>query len=233
MDDKSNKKRSSEGDGQKKEGKSKKKKAKLKHAKDAAVDESHVSPLESTATPQGQIMAQVLSTFNRLEQSRFEAFRRSTFSTDAVSKYVAHCLIDRNQYDADLQPILSHVCAPGQANEIAMIVSALSKIYAQRLVHDSRQFAEPNQPVQPSHMLRAFEERRARGLDPGLFLQPARAATVVVSGNDSFNQRRMAALRLQEKYDDKHGSDTAIDDGDSGAQTSQFGNDVGEMDTAG
>ena len=45
-----------------------------------------------TATPEGQEMAQVLSTFTALEQSRFEAFRRCTFQSDAISKYIAHCL---------------------------------------------------------------------------------------------------------------------------------------------
>lgn len=37
-------------------------------------------------------MTKVLSTFNKQEKSRFEAFRRSTFAGDAISKYVAHCL---------------------------------------------------------------------------------------------------------------------------------------------
>lgn len=37
-------------------------------------------------------MTQVLSTFHRMEQSRFEAFRRSTLRGDVISKYVAHCL---------------------------------------------------------------------------------------------------------------------------------------------
>ena len=38
-------------------------------------------------------MAQALSTFNSLEQSRFEAFRRCTFCGDAISKFIAHCLL--------------------------------------------------------------------------------------------------------------------------------------------
>jgi hypothetical protein len=37
-------------------------------------------------------MAQVLSTFHRMEQSRFEAFRRCTFPSDAISQYIAFCL---------------------------------------------------------------------------------------------------------------------------------------------
>mmetsp|Transcript_12129 Transcript_12129/g.28777 ORF Transcript_12129/g.28777 Transcript_12129/m.28777 type:complete len:498 (+) Transcript_12129:97-1590(+) len=49
--------------------------------------------LETTATEEGQQMAQVLSTFSRLEQSRFDAFRRAAFPGDAISRYVAHCLI--------------------------------------------------------------------------------------------------------------------------------------------
>jgi hypothetical protein len=176
-------------------------------------------------------MAQVLSTFNRLEQSRFEAFRRSTFSANAISKYVAHCLIERHPGDLDQQPILSHLCAPGEANEITMIVSALSKIYAQRLVHDARQFAQPNQPVQPQHILKAFEERRAQGLDPGLFLQPAQSSTVIVSEDDSFDRRRMAALRLQDIYDKEHGSTTnAEDDGFDDKSQSKSPEDVDGFD---
>merc|ERR1712161_115599 len=50
--------------------------------------------LEMTATAEGQTMAQVLSTFSKLEQSRFEAFRKASFPRDAISKYVAHCLIN-------------------------------------------------------------------------------------------------------------------------------------------
>mmetsp|Transcript_28789 Transcript_28789/g.44224 ORF Transcript_28789/g.44224 Transcript_28789/m.44224 type:complete len:216 (-) Transcript_28789:46-693(-) len=42
-------------------------------------------------------MAQVLSTFQQLEQSRFEAFRRSTFRGDAVADFVALCLEEENK----------------------------------------------------------------------------------------------------------------------------------------
>ena len=49
--------------------------------------------MRRTATPEGQLMAQALSTFNSLEQSRFEAFRRCTFCGDAISKFIAHCLL--------------------------------------------------------------------------------------------------------------------------------------------
>ena len=38
-------------------------------------------------------MKQVLSTFSKLEQSRFEAFRKASFPGDAIGTYVAHCLI--------------------------------------------------------------------------------------------------------------------------------------------
>ena len=42
-------------------------------------------------------MAQVLSTFSRVEQSRFEAFRRSTFSRDAISDYIAECMVQTQE----------------------------------------------------------------------------------------------------------------------------------------
>lgn len=38
-------------------------------------------------------MSQVLSTFSATEKDRFAAYRRSTFASDAVSKYVAQCLV--------------------------------------------------------------------------------------------------------------------------------------------
>lgn len=167
------------------------------------------NPLESTATPQGQIMAQVLSTFNRIEQSRFEAFRRSTFSGNAVSNWIAHCMIEQRPDEglADQQPILSHLCeTPGQANEITIIVSTLAKIYAQRLCTEARKYAETNQPVEPHHILQAFEQRRARGLDPGLFLQPTQSAIATVFEDDSFEMRRLAAVQLQEIYDKQQAS---------------------------
>ena len=56
------------------------------------LEHTHTHTHNRTATPDGIMMTQVLSTFNRLEQSRFEAFRRATFRGDAVSAYVAHTL---------------------------------------------------------------------------------------------------------------------------------------------
>jgi chemotaxis protein histidine kinase CheA len=53
--------------------------------------------LSSTATAEGRTMAQVLSTFSRLEQSRFEAFRRATFCGDAISRYIAQCMIQTQE----------------------------------------------------------------------------------------------------------------------------------------
>lgn len=110
-------------------------------------------------------MAQVLSTFSRLEQSRFEAFRRAVFPRDAIARYVAHCLIEEqhqplsrgvsaaassmskpNSSQPDVkrprrEPILSEVVAPGQAEDIAIVVSTLAKAYAQRLVTAARRHA--------------------------------------------------------------------------------------------
>jgi hypothetical protein len=214
-----------------------------------------------TATAEGQIMAQVLSTFSRLEQSRFEAFRRATFPRDAIAKYVAHCLIEEQHRpvssgdpmaaaQASLgqqkrteplrEPILSHVVAPGQAEDITIVVSTLAKAYAQRLVTAARrhanvraaaaeaaaidhknspQFATPTKStgsrksstpntstaITPDDIMKAFEERRARGLDPGFFLQPWQQSQSVLVDDDIYQQKRLAALHAQEQYDKRQG----------------------------
>ena len=116
-------------------------------------------------------MAQTLSTFNTLEQSKFEAFRRSTFRGDAISKYVAYCLT-RSEEKKILRLAMSntysnapssdlHQCLPlpkrelkdlvgtennlkhnsNPAEEITIVVSTLAKAYAQRLIKAAREVA--------------------------------------------------------------------------------------------
>jgi hypothetical protein len=145
-------------------------------------------------------MAQVLSTFSRLEQSRFEAFRRATFPSDAISKYVAHCLLQQDPTRKQA-PVLSHVCAPGQSEEIAIVVNTLAKAYAQRLVTAARRAAPDDTPIQPQHILHAFQERQAQGLDPGFFLQPSEQSTALQLNNNEHSKKRFAALHLQDEYD--------------------------------
>lgn len=154
-------------------------------------------------------MAQVCSTFSRLEQSRFEAFRRATFPTDAISKYVAHCLIQEHGGGIEVggtprRPVLSEICAPDQADEIAVVVSTLAKTYAQRLVTAAGRLAKsPNQPISPEQILQVLHERQANGQDPGFFLQPAVSATRSVSllQDDTYQRKRLAALHAQEEFD--------------------------------
>jgi hypothetical protein len=160
-------------------------------------------------------MAQVLSTFSRLEQSRFEAFRRATFCGDAIAKYVAHCLIEQHPDAKGRAPVLSEVCAEGQAEEITVVVSTLAKAYAQRLVTAARRLVDgSNQPIEPQHIIKAYEERRAQGLDPGFFLQPAESAATTVLKHESHDKRRLAALQAQEEYDKEHGINDDGDDDD-------------------
>ena len=150
-------------------------------------------------------MAQALSTFSRLEQSRFEAFRRATFPGNAIAKYVAHCLIEHHPARGRA-PVLSEVCAEGQAEEITVVVTTLAKAYAQRLVTAARRLVDgPNQPIEPQHIIKAFEERRAQGLDPGFFLQPAESAATISLKDESYDKRRLAALQAQEEFDKEHG----------------------------
>lgn len=211
-------------------------------------------------------MAQVLSTFSRLEQSRFEAFRKAAFRGDAVAKYVAHCLIHEqhrpvsvgNHTQANinaatnntkrtripgansqetvrdgktkarfrnLRPnshyqrrvVLSEVVAPGQAQDIALVVSTLAKEYAQRLVLAARRYAterlanddnEEDPAISPEDLFQAHADRQARGLDPGFFLQTTTQKNTEIPNllKDPENQQRYSlsrsvALAAQEEYD--------------------------------
>eukprot|EP00934_Nitzschia_sp_Nitz4_P005355 Nitzschia sp. Nitz4//NODE_293_length_29386_cov_71.949235//5393//6391//NITZ4_additional_000032-RA//-1//CDS//3329531818//5345//frame0 len=191
------------------EGRKKKKGKKSKQNKEstASSDPTHKSSLESTTTAEGQILAQVCSTFNRSEQSRFEAFRRSALPAGPVSKYVAHCLI--HEYEGMKNPErrraprLSELCAPGQAEEISIVVTTLAKSYAQRLVAAARALSkEPDStPIDSKHILAAFQQRQAKGLDPGFFLQPASKSTNLRVLDDTHGQKWLAALQAQEDYD--------------------------------
>ena len=238
------------------ERKSKKKKSKTKHSKESAAGDStkaasskqHKPSLETTATAEGEIMAQVLSTFSRLEQSRFEAFRRSTFQGDALSKYVAHLLIEK-KHRSELgrrAPILSEVCAPGQAEEITIVVSTLAKAYAQRLVTAARRQQQsetsksnsnnsnnnPNSttPIQPHHILQAHREREQQGLDPGFFLQPAPSEVNVSVDQESTNkydQLRLATLQAQENFEKEHGAHMEVVEDDDEEEHKIEGDDNG------
>ncbi|KAG7372005.1 hTAFII28-like domain containing protein [Nitzschia inconspicua] len=287
-------------DDKKKDGKSRKKKDKKKNKDGASSSDhhhQHKSSLETTATAEGQIMAQVLSTFSRLEQSRFEAFRRATFPRDAIAKFVAHCLIEEqhrpvskglppattksNSVQPDdnkplREPILSEVVAPGQAEDITIVVSTLAKAYAQRLVTAARRhaaarisaeanaeetagagptnlFSTPNKynehgvvsigkgsrprPTQsssailPEDLMKAFEERKAQGLDPGFFLQPWTESQSVLVDNDIYQQKRLAALHAQEQYDKLHGGPQPDEEKDKGDGGEKGHDEIGAMES--
>jgi hypothetical protein len=98
-------------------------------------------------------MAKLLSTFSKTEMSRFEAFKRVSFPCDAISRYVAHCLAERQQPQrqryhpqttkklafgvgsdvVEPPPRLEDLVVPGQDEEITTVVATLAKAYAQRL----------------------------------------------------------------------------------------------------
>jgi hypothetical protein len=214
------------------------------------------------------MMAQMLSTFSKLEQSRFEAFQRASFPADAVAKWIAACLSHRFRIVMDPPPnhhhyssaaatanntttastctassrSLSDLVAVGQEGEICMVVSVLAKIYAQRLVQTAirqraaaaaaaataaasqsatsgvsssqqsqplQQQQQPAAPLLPSDILKALEERRRLGLDPGFFLQAAQERqglwqsdnATSSNSNTMYQQRRLAALQAQDEYD--------------------------------
>jgi len=181
----------------------------VKHPSSEHADTSEISALESAALPQGQIMAQFLSTFNRLEQSRFEAFRRSTFSSDAVSKYVAQILIEGLQDGIEGEPELSHLCSVGQAPEITMVISTLAKVYAQRLIHEAKVFADANQAIRPQHISQAINERVNKTIEHDFFLQNALTTSVGFSSCEkNYSAQRVAAIRLEDLYDNQNGSES-------------------------
>lgn len=110
------------------------------------------------------MMAQMLSTFSTLEQSRFQAYKRSCFAADAIEAWVAACLQDRygsvcgGAPGAPLQRPLCDLVAPGQAQEIGLVVAIAAKIYAQRLVAEAVTIQEQEkqeqirrQVTQPAH----------------------------------------------------------------------------------
>ena len=152
-------------------------------------------------------MAQVCSTFSRVEQSRFEAFRRATFASDAISTFVADCLINEHRGEVESvrrAPILSEVCAPGQAEEITVVVATLAKSYAQRLVTAAKSLqAHPSEAVGPEQIMEAYKLRQSKGMDPGFFLQsnPFKGTNYIHKDNGSYDKRRLAALQAQEEFD--------------------------------
>lgn len=162
----------------------------------------------TTATADGQIMMQMLSTFTKLEQSRFEAFKRAALNADAVQRWVASCLANRHNLQQQPQGArkLDDLVAPGQASDITMVVTTLAKIYAQRLVATARKLSNNNDnPLQPHEIHQAAKLRVQQGLDPGFFLQPNAAINVAMQNSD-YEQRRLAAVAAQEEYE-KHMSE--------------------------
>jgi hypothetical protein len=84
------------------------------------------------------MMAQMLSTFSSLEQSRFQAYKRSCFAANAIEAWVAACLEDRYGGGVSDPPRpLPDLVATGQAQEIGLVVAMAAKIYAQRLVAEA------------------------------------------------------------------------------------------------
>lgn len=183
----------SKGDHDKKPLKKKQKKNKSGKSKkgDGSSSTKNKSGPEATATVEGQTMAQVLSTFDRLEQSRFEAFRRSVFPADAISNYISHSLAvsheratsqHKQQYTQigkrllacansgvtagskqhpQLRPLRDMV-APDQAEEITAVVSTLAKAYAQRLVTSARRVAAYSEESEALTVQHVLQAHRSR-----------------------------------------------------------------------
>jgi len=153
-------------------------------------------------------MAQMLSTFSKVEQSRFEAFQRAKFAPHVISDWVAACLSHRFEL-TEPRPLADLVAAGRQAPEITLVVSVLAKIYAQRIVQTAVQLrgnstTSETSPLTAAQLRQAFHERQRQGLDPGFFLQPASErpeAAMTKHQSKAYEQQRLAALEAQDKYD--------------------------------
>ena len=129
---------------------------------------------------------------------------------------------------------LCDLVQPNEADSIVVVVSALAKAYAQRLVTAARRVAtvmaesNPNgnvsqQPLQAHHIQLAHEARVKAGVDPGFFLQPnttmlhrrgtaaptawacpGKIAAAALGQIDRHELLRQAALQAQEEYDQRH-----------------------------
>ena len=111
-----------------------------------------------------------------------------------MANYVASCLVNASrtvQYQQknrnlctpsvpptmDLQLLrpLSNFVATGTSSQIALAVTTISKIYAQRLVKSARDLkTEKNNcddgPLLPENILEAYQQRVKAGVDPGFFM---------------------------------------------------------------
>ena len=176
-----------------------------------------------TATTEGQTMTQVLRTLNRIETSRFEAYRRATFSSNSISDFLAHLLTQAQEQTINRN--LNHHCIQkrafptklhdmvDQAEEITLVTSTLAKVYAQRLVTAARQVAtaqgwSDTEPLLSKHIMEAHHARQQAGIDPGFFMtRPERSMGVspwtaaALGVVDRFQQSRAAALQAQDDYD--------------------------------
>ena len=123
----------------------------------------HTTTHNRTATADGQMMAQMLSTFTSTELSRFEAYQRASFSAIAVQDWLAACLMHRllppNDHTSTItsssssstatttkqQRPLSDLVVPGSHEDIGVVVATAAKIYAQRLVTAAVQLQQQQQ----------------------------------------------------------------------------------------
>jgi hypothetical protein len=119
---------------------------------------------------------------------------------------------------------LDDLVQPGDADSIVVVVSALAKAYAQRLVTAARRVASvmegyssygataehEQKPLQVEHIQMAYDARVQAGIDPGFFLARPKSVVSSVVGKiaaaavgvvDRHELMRLAALQAQEDYD--------------------------------
>ena len=177
----------------------KNKKKKSKRSEKQAEGSKEGTTHAKTATTDGDMMAQMLSTFSNIEQSRFQAFQRASFNQTCIEEFIGSCLG---------QP-LEELCGDQQAAEISMVVSIAAKIYAQRLLSEAVQHkSNGSDTVTVANILQAFQDRQRRGVDPGFFMQPPSESSTYnwnadCTSRQHYDQRRLVVEQLQEEADER------------------------------
>jgi len=123
-----------------------------KENKKAAGGDSSSKEQEITSTPEGLAMTQVLSTLNKLERSRFEAFRRSTLPGNAVSEYIAHLLLLQNEHLVARTKASSRLLGAGSGVGLPHLERAVQKQQQQQTSHSKSSNGQGHAP-RPLHDL--------------------------------------------------------------------------------
>lgn len=140
----------------------------------------------------------MISTFTKDEQARFEAYIRGTLPGDAIREWVATHLNQR--FNCGNVPLSQWV---DSASSVSLVVAAVAKVYAQRLVADAvHNKKDGSTTLSVQDLKDAYARRVKQGLDPGLLFAAPQALAGLPAPHEH-ETLRLAALAAQEAYDEQ------------------------------